>query len=104
MDWEPGQRTVKTVKGRRRIVTYEEVDKTIVLAEPPYVLFGEKIRELRKAKGWNQTQLSLHTHLSRPSIVNIELGRQRVLLGDVYVFARALDVDPLELFRATMTE
>jgi DNA-binding XRE family transcriptional regulator len=90
--------TTKIVKHRKRIIGYVTVTKEIKVAELPYVRFGEAVRELRKAKKMNQTELSKLVKKSRASVTNIEIGRQRVLLGDVFAFAKALRVAPDELF------
>lgn len=90
--------TTKIVKRRKRIISYQIVEKEIKVAELPYVRFGQAVRELRKAKKMNQTELSQLVKKSRASVTNIEIGRQRVLLGDVFDFAKALKVAPDELF------
>jgi DNA-binding XRE family transcriptional regulator len=93
----PGM-TVRTVQRQKRVVSYVTVTKEIQSCEMPYVLFGQAVRELRKAKKMNQTELSKLVRKSRASVTNIEIGRQRVLLGDVFDFAKALKVKPDHLF------
>jgi transcriptional regulator with XRE-family HTH domain len=44
-----------------------------------------------------QSDLARRVDLSRTSIANIENGRQRVLLHQLYKFADVLQVEPLEL-------
>lgn len=90
--------TVQRVKRRKRIVSYVTVTKEVVLAELPYVLFGQAVRDLRNANKMNQTELSVLVGKSRASVTNIEIGRQRVLLGDVFIFAKVLNVKPDYLF------
>jgi DNA-binding XRE family transcriptional regulator len=58
-----------------------------------YKRFGKNIRNLRLACGMTQGRLGEKVGLTRTSIVNIEAGRQRVLLGDVQRFAVALRSD-----------
>jgi DNA-binding XRE family transcriptional regulator len=91
-------KTAKIVKARRRIITYQAVTREVLQCERPYVLFGEAVRKARHALRWNQQELADKVKLSRGSIANIETGRQRVLLSDLFDFAKALNLDPKKLF------
>lgn len=62
-----------------------------------YQSFGEAVRLTRLRRGMTQAELAAWVRLSRGSIANIETGRQRVLLHDLLVFARALRVRPRDL-------
>lgn len=90
----------KTVTRRQRVIKYVTVTKDVVQCEPVYVSFGEIIKAHRLKRGWTQTDLADRVGLSRTSVTNIEIGRQRVLLSDLFAFARALDVTPKSLFNA----
>lgn len=90
----------KTVTRRQRVIKYVTVTKDVVQCEPVYVSFGEIIKGLRLKRGWTQTDLANKVGLSRTSVTNIEIGRQRVLLSDLFDFARALDVTPKSIFNA----
>lgn len=68
--------------------------------EQPYVLFGEAVRARRLQLHLTQQELSAALGYSRASIANIEIGRQRVLLSDVFDFATALKIRPRALFDA----
>lgn len=70
--------------------------------EAQYVKFGKAIRAARKAQKLSQEKVAKLVKCSRPSIVNIELGRQRTLLADVVVFAKALKMCPEKLFKASL--
>ncbi len=59
-----------------------------------YRELGRLIRERRKAVSMSQATLGGHVGLSRTSITNIELGRQHLSLHMVFVFAKALGVEP----------
>ena len=61
--------------------------------EPVYRQLGAKIEQVRTVLGWTQNDLAKKTHMSRGSIANIELGRQRLLLNDVQKFADAFGSD-----------
>lgn len=67
-----------------------------------YVELGKAVRELRLIREWNQEKLAKRTRMSRGSIANIELGRQRVLLHDIFRLADALNVVPQSLFYKSM--
>lgn len=47
--------------------------------EPEYKNLGRKLRVLREKRGLTQAQVAKLFSISRPSIVNIENGKQRVL-------------------------
>ena len=85
---------------RIKVFTYKVVKmtKAVRQVERPYVLFGEAIREARYERGWNQQELADRLGYSRGSIANIEVGRQRILLTDLFVFAKVLKLDPGKLF------
>lgn len=76
------------------------VTRTIVQCERPYVLFGEELRRQRLLKDWTQQQLGDSIGLSRASIANIEVGRQRIYVGDLLSFASALGIRPRLFFDA----
>ncbi len=95
--------TRKTVQRRQRVIKYITVTKDVVQCEPVYVSFGEIVKAHRLKRGWTQTDLAGRVGLSRTSVTNIEIGRQRVLLSDLFEFARAFDVSPRSLFNALET-
>lgn len=70
--------------------------------ETQYIKFGKAIRAARKSQNLSQEEVAGLVKRSRPSVVNIELGRQRTLLADVMVFAKALKLNPEDLFRASL--
>jgi transcriptional regulator with XRE-family HTH domain len=60
--------------------------------------FGDRIRELRKAKGLSQEQLAHEAALDRTYVSGIERGTRNVGLDNIYRLADALDVATAELF------
>lgn len=66
----------------------------ISLVRALYRELGRLVRERRKAISMSQATLAGHVGLSRTSITNIELGRQHLSLHMLFVFAKALDVEP----------
>lgn len=90
----------KTVERRQRVIQYVTVKREVVQCEPVYVSFGEIVKARRIALGLTQEQLGEIVGLSRTSVTNIEIGRQRVLLSDLFDFARAFGVSPKTIFNA----
>ena len=70
--------------------------------ERPYMRFGEAVRYARLALGLTQRELADRLGYARSSITNIEVGRQRILLDDVFSFAKALEIKPQKLFDAVV--
>lgn len=62
--------------------------------EPVYRLLGAKIEVVRTTLGWTQLELAKKVGLTRTSIVNIEAGRQRILLHDVEKISTAFGMTP----------
>jgi transcriptional regulator with XRE-family HTH domain len=58
-----------------------------------YRRVGEKIRAKRQELGLSQEGLANAVGLKRPSVCNIEKGRQNILLHTFYEIAETLDVD-----------
>lgn len=88
----------RVVERNRRIVRTVTVRKEIVQCAPVYVSFGEAVKALRLKAGLTQAELAEKIGLSRPSIANVETGRQQVLLGDLYAYSDALGVSPRTMF------
>ena len=63
-------------------------EKTDILC----IYIGSKIEEIRELKGITQNGLAESIGMSRPSIVNIEKGRQTIKLLRVYQIAEMLNV------------
>ncbi|WP_461537177.1 helix-turn-helix domain-containing protein [Spongorhabdus nitratireducens] len=63
------------------------------------VEFGQKIRNLRKAKGYSQESFALHANIHRTYMGGIERGERNPTLSTIYHLAEALDVEPWELLK-----
>jgi len=61
-------------------------------------LFGQKIRELRRNKGWSQEHLSEVTDFHRTYIGMIERAERNPSLKSIERFAKAFDLEINELF------
>jgi transcriptional regulator with XRE-family HTH domain len=67
--------------------------------EAVYRQIGAKIEHTRQVLGWTQLELAKKMAMSRGSIANIELGRQRILLHDVEHFAAIFNMTPKSMMR-----
>ena len=54
---------------------------------------GRNIRHYRKIARRTQAQLAVEIGISRPSLANIEAGRQQLLVHHLYEITSALDLD-----------
>jgi transcriptional regulator with XRE-family HTH domain len=63
----------------------------------PRLLFGERLIELRKAKGWSQERLSLESGVARSYLGGVERGQRNIALVNICRLAEALAVSPSEL-------
>ena len=70
------------------------------MSEPDDLLaaFGERVRELRVALGLSQEELGFRSDLDRTYISDIERGKRNVSIININALARALDVEPSQLF------
>jgi transcriptional regulator with XRE-family HTH domain len=62
---------------------------------------GARVRELRADRGLTQLRLAERAGISRPSIANVEAGRQNVSLRQLCALAAALDVGLEDLLAGT---
>lgn len=60
--------------------------------------FGERVRELRNAKGLSQEALALACDLDRSYIGGVERGERNISLVNIHKAATALEVHVSELF------
>ncbi len=56
--------------------------------------FGDKLRELRKQKGFSQEELAFKSALHRTYISDIERGSRNVSLKNIEKIAKALGISP----------
>lgn len=60
-------------------------------------LFGQKLVEVRKIKGWSQERLALESGLARSYIGGVERGQRNISLLNICALAETLEVAPAEL-------
>ena len=63
----------------------------------PLELFGKRLVELRRAKGWSQEKLALESGLARSYVGGIERGQRNIALYNICVLAETLNVEPSEM-------
>jgi transcriptional regulator with XRE-family HTH domain len=60
--------------------------------------FGNRVRKLRKSKGWSQEEFADECSLHRTYIGAIERGERNVSLNNIHAIAKALGIPVKELF------
>jgi transcriptional regulator with XRE-family HTH domain len=73
------------------------------LAEAVQRRVGERVRTFRTARGLTQLRLAGRAGLSRPSLANIEAGRQNLGVRQLCALAEALGVPVEELLAEDRT-
>lgn len=68
-----------------------------VYSEPSLKL-GAALAEIRREKGVLQEELAARLGKDQSLISNIERGHRRVDALEIYAIARALDIEPVDLF------
>jgi transcriptional regulator with XRE-family HTH domain len=68
--------------------------------EPEYRVLGAQLALARRSAGLTQREVAERAGIGRPTLANIERGRQRVLYHQFLDIARALGSDPRELLPA----
>jgi transcriptional regulator with XRE-family HTH domain len=63
----------------------------------PRVLFGRRLAELRRTKGWSQEKLALESGLARSYLGGVERGQRNIALLNICKLAETLGVPPSEL-------
>jgi transcriptional regulator with XRE-family HTH domain len=58
---------------------------------------GERIRKLRKKKGWTQMQMAVNLGLDNSYLCEIEQGKQEACIRNIQVIARGFGVSISQL-------
>lgn len=57
-------------------------------------LFGKRLAEVRKAKGWSQEKLSLESGVARSYLGGVERGQRNIAIVNICRLAETLGVKP----------
>ncbi|MGO8898982.1 MAG: helix-turn-helix domain-containing protein [Isosphaeraceae bacterium] len=68
------------------------------------ILFGKRIRELRKLRGWSQEEFALHVGLDRSYVGGVERGERNVSLENICLISAALGIPTSKLFEGWTAE
>jgi transcriptional regulator with XRE-family HTH domain len=60
--------------------------------------FGERVRRLRKEKGWTLTEVAVSSGLAPSTISKVERGQMSLTYDRLVLLARGLEVHLTELF------
>lgn len=69
------------------------------MPENPLLIFGTRLVQLRKERGWSQEKLSLESGLARSYLGGVERGQRNIALLNIYKLAETLGISPAELFK-----
>ncbi|MCM1511901.1 MAG: helix-turn-helix transcriptional regulator [Oxalobacter formigenes] len=69
------------------------------MPENPLLMFGARLVQLRKERGWSQEKLSLESGLARSYLGGVERGQRNIALLNIYKLAETLGISPAELFK-----
>lgn len=67
------------------------------MQEDPRKLFGRRLAELRKEKGWSQEKLALESGIARSYLGGVERGQRNIALLNICRLAYTLGLQPSEL-------
>lgn len=67
-------------------------------------LIGNRIREVRKEKGYSQEELAARADLDRTYMTSVECGKRNISIVNLYRIAQALGITLEELFRGLCNE
>lgn len=65
----------------------------------PRILFGRRLAEIRRAKGWSQEKLALESGMARSYVGGVERGQRNIALVNICRLAETLGISPGELMR-----
>jgi len=60
--------------------------------------FGNRVKTLRKERGWSQEKLAFYAHLDRTYIPGIEKGERNISIIVIEKIAKALKIEIKNLF------
>lgn len=63
------------------------------------ILFGRRVRQLRKANNWRQIDLAEQAGINENYVSDLELGHKEICLRTIKNLATAFDISIAELFK-----
>jgi len=78
------------------MICMEQAEKKSIL-----IAFGQRVRDLRKARGLSQKELAELSGLHRNYVGGIERGERNPSLVNIVQLARGLELEPQDLFVRT---
>jgi transcriptional regulator with XRE-family HTH domain len=76
----------------------------VQVRKDPKVLFGERLKVLRKKKGWSQEKLALEADMDRSYIGGVEQGRRNISLMNICKLAKTLNIHQSELLQFSLSK
>lgn len=71
----------------------------MIMENDALVLFGLRLRELRKQRNISQEKLALLSEIARSYLGEVERGKRNIALINIYKLAKTLEVEPSELLK-----
>lgn len=71
-----------------------------MMEKDPLKLFGQRLVEIRKQKGYSQERLALESGTARSYLSGVERGLRNIALLNIYKLADTLGVPPSTLLEA----
>lgn len=69
------------------------------MSDDPRVLFGRRLAQLRRKKGWSQEAVALESDLDRSFVGSVERGHRNISLANICKLAKTLGVPPEEMMK-----
>ena len=70
----------------------------------PRILFGQKLAEVRRRKGWSQESLALESGVARSYLSGVERGKRNIALVNICKLANTLEIPAANLFSFTRSK
>lgn len=64
------------------------------MRDDPKTLFGLRLAQLRKKRGWSQERLALESGIARSYLGGVERGQRNLSLVNICRLAETLSLDP----------
>lgn len=68
------------------------------MADALLVRMGDRIRKLRKKRGWTQAEMAERVGIDRSFLADVERGKRNVSILNLFLIAKGLKVSLSQLF------